>query len=81
MPVSLRRFLEIHNPKVGSSSLPRAIAHCPAQAGLFAVWDWGFGDSTAGTNALYKEFQRKGLQGITPELLEMAMKLKAAGLG
>jgi len=51
-PVIARDYdqvLEIHNPKVGSSSLPRAIAYCLASAGLFAVWDWVFRDSTAGT--------------------------------
>ena len=49
-PAVLGKFLEIHNPKVGSSSLPRAIAHCPASAGLFVVWTVTFGDSTTGPN-------------------------------
>ena len=46
----IEQLLEIHNPKVGSSSLPRAIAYCLASAGLFAVWALVLKDSTTETN-------------------------------
>ena len=47
--MDLRGCRVFHNPKVGSSSLPRATAQRPALAGLFAVWVWVFGDSKAET--------------------------------
>ena len=58
----------IHNPKVGSSSLPRAIAHCPASAGLFAVWDWGFGESAFETHVNWFTTKTGGDGGKSPHL-------------